>query len=200
MHDMYVAYHDFSASQSTWRPQRGGHLRTSVDVLATNCMAFLTPSVIRFPVELKSIPRQGKFISMDYRRSRANTTQGCNLTQIETFSSVWMAHSRASQEDLQYGCSLGLRWASNTNTDTFSATFGVDDSGSPGQHGTCTRSLRITSTQSGTAVSTFGLRTQRQGRKLGQLGEGSTPTQERTSSLDRRRQHGMCFIWLGRRT
>jgi len=67
----------------------------------------------------------------------ANTTQGCNITQIENFHQVWMAHSPPATPGglTVWDAHLIFDGPSNTNTDDIFATLGVDDSGSPGQHG-----------------------------------------------------------------
>jgi len=63
----------------------------------------------------------------------ANTTGGCNITQIENFHQVWVAHS--ANGGLTWDAHQVFDGGSTTNTDEIFATLGVDDSGMAGVGG-----------------------------------------------------------------
>ena len=137
---VYIAYHDFSASQiNVAASNDGGNLfGPSVDVLATNGMAFLNSFCNTVPSGIEVDPETGEvYVQWITADPVANTTQGCNITQIENFHQVWMAHSPpATLGGLTvWDAHLIFNGPSNTNTDDIFATLAVDDSDSPGQHG-----------------------------------------------------------------
>jgi hypothetical protein len=71
----------------------------------------------------------------------ANTSQGCNITQIENFHQVWVAHSPSADvatltlwdAHMVFDGNVGRNW--QTNTDRIFATLAVDDSGTAGVPG-----------------------------------------------------------------
>ena len=93
---VYITYHDFSASQINVAASNDGGqtFGPSVDVLAQNGMAETQSFCNTVPSGIEVDPETGevyvKWITAD---PVANTTQGCNITQIESFHQVWIAHS-----------------------------------------------------------------------------------------------------------
>src|SRR5436309_937036 len=93
---VYISYHDFSASQInvTASNDGGQTFGPSVDVIAQNGMAETQSFCNTVPSGIEVDPETGevyvKWITAD---PVANTTQGCNITQIESFHQVWIAHS-----------------------------------------------------------------------------------------------------------
>src|SRR5437773_7540684 len=143
------SYHDFSASQInvTASNDGGQTFGPSVDVLAQNGMAETQSFCNTVPSGIEVDPETGevyvKWITAD---PVANTTQGCNITQIESFHQVWIAHSPPANAStltvwdahLVFDGNIGRTW--QTNTDRIFATLAVDDSqlaGCPGQHLLC---------------------------------------------------------------
>jgi hypothetical protein len=63
----------------------------------------------------------------------ANTTQGCNVTQIQNFHTVWT--SRSDDGGLTWQANLVYNGMKSENTDDIFATLAVDDSGVPGKSG-----------------------------------------------------------------
>src|SRR3989442_4143669 len=139
---VYVAYHDFSASQiNVAASNDGGQLfGPSVDVLATNGMAFLNSFCNTVPSGIEVDTETGEvYVQWITADPVANTTQGCNITQIENFHQVWVAHSPpatgvgplattswVNDAHLVFDGNVGRTW--QTNTDRIFATLGVDDS------------------------------------------------------------------------
>src|SRR6266849_1599218 len=138
IHDqVYVAYHDFSASQiNVAASSDGGQLfGPSVDVLATNGMAFLNSFCNTVPSGIEVDPETGEvYVQWITADPVANMTQGCNITQIESFHHVWIAHSPPANANtltvwdahLVFDGNIGRTW--QTNTDRIFATLAVDDS------------------------------------------------------------------------
>jgi hypothetical protein len=101
-------------------------------------MAFLNSFCNTVPSGIEVDPETGEvYVQWITADPVANTTQGCNITQIENFHQVWMAHSPPPTPGglTVWDAHLIFEGPSNTNTDDIFATLGVDDSGSPGQHG-----------------------------------------------------------------
>src|SRR5205807_9380883 len=106
-----------------------------VDVLAQNGMAETQSFCNTVPSGIEVDPETGevyvKWITAD---PVANTTQGCNITQIESFHQVWIAHSPPANAStltvwdahLVFDGNIGRTW--QTNTDRIFATLAVDDS------------------------------------------------------------------------
>jgi hypothetical protein len=90
---VYIAYHEFSASQINVAASNDGGqtLGPSVDVLAQNGMAESQSFCNTVPSGIEVDPEvYVEWITAD---PVANTTQGCNIAQIESFHQVWIAHS-----------------------------------------------------------------------------------------------------------
>src|SRR5213592_3124086 len=131
------SYHDFSASQInvTASNDGGQAFGPSVDVLAQNGMAETQSFCNTVPSGIEVDPETGevyvKWITAD---PVANTTQGCNITQIESFHQVWIAHSPPANANtltvwdahLVFDGNIDRTW--QTNTDRIFATLAVDDS------------------------------------------------------------------------
>src|SRR5436853_767226 len=137
---VYVGYHDFSASQINVAASNDGGqtFGPSVDVLARNGIAQTQSFCNTIPSDIEVDPETGEvYVQWITADPVANTTQGCNISQIENFHQVWMAHSPpATLGGLTvWDAHLIFNGPSNTNTDDIFATLAVDDSDSPGQHG-----------------------------------------------------------------
>src|SRR5216110_4069584 len=92
------SYHDFSASQInvTASNDGGQTFGPSVDVLAQNGMAETQSFCNTVPSGIEVDPETGEvYVEWITADPVANTTQGCNITQIENFHQVWVAHSPA---------------------------------------------------------------------------------------------------------
>jgi hypothetical protein len=141
---VYVAYHDFSASQInvTASNDGGQTFGASVDVLAQNGMAETESFCNTVPSDIEVDPETGEvYVQWITADPVANTTQGCNITQIENFHQVWVAHSPPADvamltlwdAHLVFDGNVGRSW--QTNTDRIFATLTVDHSGMPGVPG-----------------------------------------------------------------
>jgi hypothetical protein len=145
-HDqVYIAYHDFSASQINVAASNDGGTTfgPSVDVLAQNSIAFVNSFCNTVPSGIEVDRETGEvYVAWITADPVQNTTTGCNITQIQPFHQVWVAHSPPA-----VGASLATvttTWdahqvfngPTNTNTDEIFATLAVDDSGTPGVAGT----------------------------------------------------------------
>lgn len=140
---VYIAYHDFTVSQIwvTASNDGGQHFGPSVDVLGTNGIAFANSFCNTVPSGIEVDPRTGEvYVLWITADPVANTTGGCNITQIENFHQVWMAHSPPAFGD---GVGTLTTWDAHlvfdggpaTNTDKIFATLAVDNSGTPGMAG-----------------------------------------------------------------
>ena len=137
---VYVSYHDFSASQINVAASNdgGNTFGPSVDVLAQNGLAFANSFCNTVPSDIEVDPETGEvYVQWITADPVANTTQGCNITQIQNFHQVWVAHSLAANAATltQWDAHLVFDGGANTNTDDIFATLGVDDSGIPGTAG-----------------------------------------------------------------
>ena len=142
---VYVAYHDFSASQInvTASNDGGQTFGPSVDVLAENGLAEANSFCNTIPSGIEVDPETGEvYVEWITADPLANATQGCNLTQIENFHQVYVAHSAPA---VGVGPATVTNWTNdahlvfdggpNVNTDEIFATLAVDDSGNPGVSG-----------------------------------------------------------------
>jgi hypothetical protein len=140
---VYLVYHDFSVSQINVAASNDGgqHFGPSVDVLATNGMAFLNSFCNTVPSGIEVDPETGEvYVQWITADPVANSGQGCNITQIQNFHQVWVAHSPPATG---VGLATTTTWDAhlvadtgpNTNTDEIFATLAVDDSGISGTHG-----------------------------------------------------------------
>ncbi len=140
---VYVAYHDFSASQ-IWvaSSNNGGDVFLQTNVFANNPMAEIQSFCNTVPSDIEVDPETGEvYVQWITADPVANTTSGCNITQIENFHQVWVAHSPPANvamltvwdAHLVFDGNAGRSW--QTNTDRIFATLAVDDSGTPGVPG-----------------------------------------------------------------
>jgi len=137
---VYISYHDFSVSQINVAASNDGGMTfgPSVDVLAQNDMAFLNSFCNTVPSGIEVDPETGEvYVQWITADPVANTTMGCNITQIQNFHQVWVAHSLpatgvGSLTTTLWDAHPVFNGPSNTNTDDIFATLGVDDSGQTG--------------------------------------------------------------------
>jgi len=143
---VYISYHDFSASQINVAASNDGGqtFGPSVDVLAQNGIAQTQSFCNTIPSDIEVDPETGEvYVQWITADPVANTTQGCNISQIENFHQVWVAHSPpatgvgplattswVNDAHLVFDGNIGRTW--QTNTDRIFATLGVDDSGVSG--------------------------------------------------------------------
>lgn len=110
-HDqVYVVYHDFSASQINVAASNDGGQTFGpfIDVLAQNHLSFANSFCNTVPSGIEVDPQTGEvYVLWITADPVANTTQGCNITQIENFHQVWMAHSPPAQAHAGHGDELG---------------------------------------------------------------------------------------------
>src|SRR6267143_2427466 len=96
---VYVSYHDFSASQINVAASNDGGqtFGPSVDVLAANALAQSQSFCNTVPSGIEVDPGTGEvYVQWITADPVANIGQGCNLTQIQNFHQVWVAHSPAA--------------------------------------------------------------------------------------------------------
>jgi hypothetical protein len=140
---VYVAYHDFSASQINVAASNDGAqtFGPSVDVLAANGLAQSQSFCNTVPSDIEVDPRTGEvYVQWITADPVANTTQGCNISQAQDFHQVWIAHSPPA---VGTGPATVTTWDAHqvfdggpsTNTDEIFATLAVDDSGVAGMPG-----------------------------------------------------------------
>jgi len=142
---VYIAYHDFTASQINVAASNDGGqtFGPSVDVLLANGLAQSQSFCNTIPSGIEVDPETGEvYVQWITADPVTNTTEGCNITQIENFHQVWVAHSAPA---VGPGLLTLTSWTNDahlvfnggprTNTDRIFATLAVDDSGTPGLHG-----------------------------------------------------------------
>lgn len=140
---VYIGYHDFSVSQINVAASNDGGLTfgPSVDVLTTNGLAFANSFCNTVPSGIEVDPQTGEvYVQWITADPVSNTTQGCNLTQLQNFHQVWVAHSLPA---VGIGIGATTAWDAHmvvdtgpqTNTDEIFATLAVDDSQVPGTPG-----------------------------------------------------------------
>src|SRR5947199_9473642 len=146
---VYVSYHDFSASQINVAASNDGGqtFGPSVDVLAQNVLAQTQSFCNTIPSDIEVDPQTGEvYVQWITADPVANTTQGCNVSQIENFHQVWVAHSPpatgvgplattswVNDAHLVFDGNIGRTW--QTNTDRIFDILAVDSSGVSGVHG-----------------------------------------------------------------
>ncbi|MFL5980838.1 MAG: hypothetical protein ACJ74R_03920 [Gaiellaceae bacterium] len=127
---VYIAYHDFSVSQ-IWvaTSTNGGTVfGPSVDVLAQNGLAFANSFCNTVPSGLE-VDRQTGEVYVEWITADpvANVGMGCNITQLQNFHQVWVAHSLDG--GLLWDAHLVFDGGPATNTDEIFATLAVDTAG-----------------------------------------------------------------------
>lgn len=134
---VYISYHDFSASQINVAASNdgGATFGPSVDVLLTNGLAFANSFCNTVPSGIEVDPQTGEvYVQWITADPVANTSQGCNVSQLQNFHEVWVAHSPPA---VGTGPAVVTTWDAHlvfdggptTNTDEIFATLAVDDSG-----------------------------------------------------------------------
>jgi hypothetical protein len=134
---VYIVYHDFTASQINVNVSTdGGNTFVGpVDVLGQNLLAQSQSFCNTVPSGIEVDRETGEvYVEWITADPVANTTQGCNITQVQNFHQVWVAH--AAPSGLLWDAHQVFNGPSNTNTDDIFATLAVDDSGTPGLPGT----------------------------------------------------------------
>jgi hypothetical protein len=131
---VYIVYHDFSVSQiNVAASNNGGQtFGPSVDVLGTDGLAFVNSFCNTVPSGIEVDPGTGEvYVQWITADPVANTTQGCNITQIQNFHQVWAAHSPpANAATLTvWDAHMVFDGGPNTNTDDIFATLAVDNAG-----------------------------------------------------------------------
>jgi hypothetical protein len=132
---LYVSYHDFSASQ-IWvaSSHDGGSTFVQTNVFANDPNAEVQSFCNTVPSDIDVDPQTGEvYVQWITADPAANTAEGCNITQIENFHQVWVAHS--ANGGLTWDAHQVFDGGPNTNTDKIFATLAVDDSGVPGTDG-----------------------------------------------------------------
>ena len=137
---VYISYHDFSASQINVAASNdgGSTFGPSVDVLGTNGIAFANSFCNTVPSDIEVDPETGEvYVQWITADPVANTSQGCNLSQLQNFHQVWVAHSvPATAGGLTvWDAHQVFDGGPTTNTDEIFATLAVDDSGRAGVGG-----------------------------------------------------------------
>jgi hypothetical protein len=131
---VYIAYHDFSVSQiNVAASNNGGQtFGPSVDVLGTNGIAFLNSFCNTVPSGIEVDPGTGEvYVEWITADPLTNVGQGCNITQIQNFHQVWVAHSPAANLATLtvWDAHMVFDGGGNTNTDEIFATLAVDTVG-----------------------------------------------------------------------
>jgi len=131
---VYIVYHDFSVSQiNVAASNNGGQaFGPSVDVLGSNGMAFANSFCNTIPSGIEVDPGTGEvYVEWITADPVANTTQGCNITQIQNFHQVWVAHSAPADPATLtvWDAHMVFDGGPNTNTDDIFATLAVDSAG-----------------------------------------------------------------------
>ncbi len=137
---VYVSYHDFTISQIWVAASNDGGktFGASVDVLGTNGIAFANSFCNTVPSDIEVDPETGEvYVQWITADPVMNVGQGCNISQIQNFHQVWVAHSPpATPAGLTvWDAHMVFDGGPSTNTDKIFATLAVDDSGTPGVGG-----------------------------------------------------------------
>jgi hypothetical protein len=141
-HDqVYISYHDFSASQINVAASNdgGSTFGPSVDVLGTNGLAEANSFCNTVPSGIEVDPETGEvYVQWITADPVANVSQGCNISQLQNFHQVWVAHSPAAITGgvTVWDAHMVFDGGVSTNTDEIFATLAVDDSSRAGVGGT----------------------------------------------------------------
>src|SRR5439155_9375638 len=134
---VYVAYHDFTISQ-IWvaASNDGGQtFGPQVDVLGTNGMAFVNSFCNTIPSGIEVDPETGEvYVQWITADPVQNVGEGCDISQIQNFHQVWVAHSLPATAGglTAWDAHMVFDGGPSTNTDKIFATLAVDDSRTPG--------------------------------------------------------------------
>jgi hypothetical protein len=131
---VYIAYHDFSVSQiNVAASNNGGQtFGPSIDVLGTNGIAFANSFCNTVPSGIEVDPGTGEvYVQWITADPVANVGQGCNITQIQNFHQVWVAHSPPADAAMLtlWDAHMVFDGGANTNTDDIFASLTVDNAG-----------------------------------------------------------------------
>jgi len=141
---VYIAYHDFSVSQINVAASNDGAqtFGPSVDVLAQNGLAEANSFCNTVPSGIEVDPETGEvYVQWITADPVQNVGMGCDVSQIQNFHQVWVAHSppavgmSLATVTTTWDAHLVFDGGPNTNTDKIFATLAVDDSGIPGTAG-----------------------------------------------------------------
>jgi hypothetical protein len=140
---VYISYHDFSVSQINVAASNDGGktFGPSVDVLGTTGLAFANSFCNTVPSGIEVDPQTGEiYVQWITADPVANVSQGCNITQIQNFHQVWVAHSppavgMGTVTVTMWDAHMVFDGGSGVNTDEIFATLAVDDSGTLGVPG-----------------------------------------------------------------
>jgi hypothetical protein len=135
---VYIAYHDFSASQ-IWvvtSTDGGENFGPSSDVLFFDPDVEANSFCNTIPSDIEVDPETGEVYVQWITAGPAENVAGCNVTQNQNFHHVYIAHSPGA---IDLGAGPTTVWdlhsvfngPSSTNTDEIFATLAVDDSGIP---------------------------------------------------------------------
>jgi hypothetical protein len=133
---VYISYHDFSVSQIWVATSNDGgqNFAPAVDVLAQNESAFANSFCNTVPSDIEVDPQTGDvYVQWITADPLENVGMGCNISQLQNFHQVWVAHSPPG--GLFWDAHLVADTGNQTNTDEIFATLAVDDSGKPGVGG-----------------------------------------------------------------
>ena len=133
--DVYVSYHDFSASQ-IWvaSSHNGGAAFVQTNVFANDPNAEVQSFCNTVPSGIEVDRETGEvYVQWITASPVENTSGGCNITQAENFHQVWVAHS--ANGGLTWDAHQVFDGGPGTNTDEIFATLAVDDSGQAGVGG-----------------------------------------------------------------
>src|SRR5438477_551816 len=126
---VYISYHDFSASQ-IWvaSSHDGGQTFVQTNVFANDPNAEVQSFCNTVPSDVEVDPETGEiYVQWITADPVANTSQGCNITQLENFHQVWVAHS--ANGGIIWDAHLVFDGGPTTNTDKIFATLAVDRAG-----------------------------------------------------------------------
>src|SRR5919198_3079982 len=132
---VYIAYHDFSASQ-IWvaSSSNGGQTFVQTNVFTNDPTAEVQSFCNTVPSGIEVDPETGEvYVQWITADPVQNTTGGCNVTHVENFHQVWVA--RSANGGLTWYAHQVFDGGPTTNTDEIFATLGVDDSGQAGVGG-----------------------------------------------------------------
>ena len=146
---VYIAYHDFSDSEIyVTASHNGGQtfgpptIASLGHVVAPSFVVTDPATAIPFadsfcntvPSGIEVDPETGQvYVQWITADPTANTSEGCNITMIQNFHTVWV--SRSDDGGVTWNASLVYDGAPTENTSDIFATLAVDDSGVPGTPG-----------------------------------------------------------------
>lgn len=146
---VYIAYHNFADSEIyVASSHMGGQTGTFTTTIASLGHVVSPTFVVTDPVTaipfadsfcntvpsgIEVDPQTGQVYVQWITADPAANAQGCNVTQIQNFHTVWT--SRSDNGGLNWDAHLVYDGLSSENTDDIFATLAVDDSGVPNKSG-----------------------------------------------------------------